>query len=85
MDLVLATSSLAYSAQPLSASESNFINTKLVAGEQSEVLSSTLFTAITGILTSAAGARFLGVVGAASQASVLTRCITTPLAIAAVV
>ena len=46
-------------------------------------LSSTLFTAVTGILTSAAGARFLGIIGAVSQASILTRCITTPLAIAA--
>lgn len=55
----------------------------LLLNNKVRFLSSTLFTAVTGILTSAAGARFLGVVGSASQASILTRCITTPLAIAA--
>ena len=46
-------------------------------------VSSSLFTALAGILTSSLGARFLGVVGAASQSSILTRCVTTPLAVAA--
>jgi putative effector of murein hydrolase len=44
---------------------------------------STFATAITGVFSSAVGVRYLQVTGLTSQASILTRCITTPLAIAA--
>lgn len=46
-------------------------------------LLSTVATAISGVFSSAIGVRLLRITGLTSQASILTRCITTPLAIAA--
>lgn len=46
-------------------------------------LLSSIITAVSGVVSTAFGVRLLRVTGLASQASILTRCITTPLAIAA--